>query len=236
MYNMPMISVLSYNVHFGKRLEKIIYWLLQKQTYDIICFQEFPKHAIQTFLRAFSTATYGYRFAPFLLRRGKTYGELTVFRKSKLNLIRSTTVFLGINRGERVMLRARIPRTSLITVFKFKNKIITVVNIHLVNVAFNALRYKQITKIVDKLNLHITSSVLVGDFNLPSLFGRKKLFALMDKNGYSMQKKRLSTHHFVGIKHQMDYIFWKECSVLNLSVERVKFSDHYPVTFHVSLR
>jgi len=119
---MAMISVLSYNVYFGKRLEKIIYWLLKKPPYDVICFQEFPKHTIPIFLKAFSQAKYAYRFAPFLNRRGMVFGELTLFRKDKLSLKRSSTVSLGLNRGEKVLLRARTPRTSLLTIFRYKNR------------------------------------------------------------------------------------------------------------------
>lgn len=233
---MAMLNVLSYNVHFGKHLEKIIYWLLQKPTFDVVCFQEFPKHAISPFLKAFSGAKYGYRFAPFLQRRRTTFGELTLFRKDQLTLVKSLTVSLGINSGERVMLRARIPRTSLISILRYKKKTIVLVNVHLVNVAFNALRYKQITEIMSRLNRNSTQSVFLGDFNMSSMFGRRKLFALMEKSGFDMQKKRLSTHRFAGIKHQMDYIFWKGCRVNDLSVERVKFSDHYPISFTVSVR
>jgi endonuclease/exonuclease/phosphatase (EEP) superfamily protein YafD len=231
-----MISVLSYNVYFGKRLDKIIFWLLKKPTFDVICFQEFPKKVIPIFIKAFSQASYGYRFAPFLQKRGITYGELTLFRKDKLTFLSSTTVSLGINRGERVMLRARIPRTSLLTIFRYKKQKIALVNIHLVNVAFNILRYKQITQIVNRLDHHAMPVVLLGDFNMPSVFGRKKLFSMMEENGFEFIRKRLSTFHLVGVKYQMDYIFWKGCKVTGLSVERVKFSDHYPVAFTVSLR
>jgi endonuclease/exonuclease/phosphatase (EEP) superfamily protein YafD len=234
MYNIPMISVLSYNVHFGKRLEKIIFWLLEKPTYDVICFQEFPKDSIIPFIKAFSQAQYGYRFAPFMKKRRMVFGELTLFRKKKLVLIKSSTVSLGINSGERVMLRSRTPRTSLLTMFQYKKQEIVMVNIHLVNVAFNTLRYKQILKIIDRLDHHAIPTVLVGDFNMPSVFGRKKLFTLMGEYGFDMVRKRLSTFHIIGVKYQMDYFFWRGCKVSNLSVERVKYSDHYPVKFTIS--
>jgi len=232
---MAMISVLSYNVHFGKRLEKIIYWLLKKPSYDVICFQEFPKSEIAPFLRAFSSAEYEYRFAPFIKRRKIVFGELTLFRKGKLVLVKSSTVSLGINHGERVMLRSRIPRTSLLTVFQYKQQQIVMVNIHLVNVAFNTLRYKQILKIIDRLDHRMIPTVLLGDFNMPSVFGRKKLFALMEEYGFDMVRKRLSTFHIVGVKYQMDYFFWRGCKVNNLSVERVKYSDHYPIRFTLTV-
>jgi len=232
---MAMISVLSYNVHFGKRLDKIIFWLLKKPSYDVICFQEFPKSEIVPFLKAFSWAGYEYRFAPFIKRRQIVFGELTLFRNDKLTLIKSSTVSLGINRGERVILHSRIPRTSLLTVFQYKKQQIVMVNIHLVNVAFNTLRYKQILKIINRLDHHTIPTVLLGDFNMPSVFGRKKLFALMEEYGFDMLKKRLSTFHIVGVKYQMDYFFWRGCKVNNVSVERVKYSDHYPVKFTLSV-
>jgi endonuclease/exonuclease/phosphatase (EEP) superfamily protein YafD len=233
---MAMISVLSYNVYFGKRIDKIIYWLLKQPTYDVMCFQEFPKQAITPFIKAFSRANYGYRYAPFLVRRRTTYGELTMFRKDKLTLVKSSTVFLGLNSGERVLLRARTPRTSILTIFRYKKYEIALVNVHLVNVAFNALRYKQITTIISKLSNHSIPSILLGDFNMSSMFGRRRFFMFMEQCGYERPVKRITTHRLAVIKQQMDYIFWKDCRVNDVIVERVKFSDHYPLTFTVSVR
>lgn len=230
-----MLSVLSYNVHFGKRLDRIIFWLLTQRAYDVICFQEFPKQYIPICVKALAWGNYGYRFAPFLKRRGKLYGELTLFRKEKLSLVSSSTLFLGINSGERVLLRARIPRTSLVTLFRYQRKHIVLVNVHLVNVAFNALRYQQLMKIVKKLGDYHMPSMLVGDFNLSSFFGRRKLFRLMKECGYETYMKRLSTHRISVVRHQMDYVFWKKMNVTTPVVyKRIKFSDHLPFALMLS--
>jgi endonuclease/exonuclease/phosphatase family metal-dependent hydrolase len=230
---MAMISVLSYNVYFGKRLEKILYWIHTQPSFDLICFQEFPKDAIPVCRKMFGS-NYGFRFAPFIKKRKREYGELTIYWKKHLQLVTSSILRLGSNSGERVVLRSRMPRTSVLTIFRYKQKKIAVVNIHLVNVAFNALRYQQIMRIIKRIAKYTIASVLLGDFNMSSLFGRRKLFSLMEQSGYQGMNKRFSTHHVAVIHQQMDYIFWKQCSINNVTIHRkVRHSDHFPLTCRV---
>src|SRR5450759_3047878 len=88
-----MLSVLAYNIHFGKKIDLIEKWLLKNPTrFDIMCLQEFPFCKESSFLEKLEKHGFDYKFAPssFLTKpRGNKnqYGELTVFNKSRLELL-----------------------------------------------------------------------------------------------------------------------------------------------------
>src|SRR5579871_3824756 len=108
-----MLSVLTYNIRFGKRLDEIMDWVAShKESFDIICFQEFPLAKLDIFLKLIANH-YDYQFSQNFIRKKKTFGELTVFNTEKLQLIDSKTVTLGPSRLERSKVRGE--RSSLLT-------------------------------------------------------------------------------------------------------------------------
>ncbi|MBA3724289.1 MAG: hypothetical protein H0W89_05380, partial [Candidatus Levybacteria bacterium] len=65
------------------------------------------------------------------------------------------------------------------------------------------------------------------------LLNRDKLFNLIRSNGFT-NAYREHTHKLISIKyHQLDYIFFKDCSIQNVQVLKQPFSDHLPILFDV---
>jgi endonuclease/exonuclease/phosphatase family metal-dependent hydrolase len=178
---------------------------------------------------------FGYRFAPSMRFRKKIYGELTLYRKKTVKLLSSKIIWLGTNRGERFIMRSNLERSSLVTRICYNRQIIVLANTHLISVALNKPRYRQASILLSALERSRIPTVILGDFNLSSIIGKKKLLLIMKQFGYTTLGKRLVTHRLVGIRHQMDYIFWKNCSIGTVFIERVKFSDHYPLLFNVRI-
>jgi endonuclease/exonuclease/phosphatase family metal-dependent hydrolase len=237
-----MISVLAYNIHFGKKIDLIEKWLLKNPTkFDIMCLQEFPFCKDSPFLETLKKHGYDFKFAPssFLTKpRGNKnlYGELTVFKKSVLELLDSTTIKLGANFLEK-RFRVAGEKTSILTVFKYKNEKIVITNSQLVCYAFNSRRINQIAKIIKKVKAlgdhSIFSTVILGDFNYTSRIRQKKLIEFMENNDL-INAYKSHTHKYFFVKQQLDYVFYNGCTVKNVRIgKKIKFSDHSPVTFTI---
>ncbi len=237
-----MISVLAYNIHFGKKIDLIEKWLLKNPAkFDVMCLQEFPFCKDSPFLETLKMHGYDFKFAPssFLTKpRGNKnqYGELTVFNKSRLELLDSATIKLGANFLEK-RFRVAGEKTSLLTVFKYKNEKLVITNSQLVCYAFNSRRINQIAKIIKKVKAlgdHSTfPTVILGDFNYTSRIRQKKLIEFMENNDL-INAYKSHTHKYFFVKQQLDYVFYNGCTVKNVRIgKKIKFSDHSPVTFNI---
>jgi endonuclease/exonuclease/phosphatase family metal-dependent hydrolase len=238
-----MISVLAYNIHFGNKLDLIKNWLLKNPTnFDVICFQEFPFDEDSSFLEAFVKNGYDFKFAPssYLTKifagGTKLYGELTLYKKSELELLDFQIIKLGANFLEK-RFRVSGQKTSLMTIFKHKNNKVVIANSHLVCYAPNSRRINQITKIIKRVKTlgddSAFSTVILGDFNYTSRIRQKKLIEFMAKNDLANAYKAY-THKYFFIPQQLDYVFFNNCAIKNVKVGKtIKFSDHSPVTFDI---
>ena len=240
-----MLSVLAYNIRFGRKLNGIEKWLLKNpKRFDVICLQEFPLNKGASLLEKFEKLGYDYKFAPssyltkILLSRGDKHGELTLFKTDKLKLIDGQTIKLGANFLEK-RFRVSGEKTSLLTVFKYKGQKVVMANSHLVCYAPNSKRINQIAKIIKRvksLDGHQKfSTVILGDFNYTSRFRQKKLIEFMAKNNLINAYKG-NTHKYLFIPQQIDYVFYNNCVVENVKIgKRIKYSDHSPVWFELKL-
>jgi endonuclease/exonuclease/phosphatase family metal-dependent hydrolase len=230
-----MITILSYNIQLGKKMPKIINWLhgMVKKP-DIVCFQEFPERHIADCIEALSAVPYVYRFAASRRNKDQGFGELTLFRTDRLRIVSSKILSLGSNTLERSVFRNSMPRNCLITVFEHKKYRFEITNVHLICWALNALRYKQLEMIIAALEKKHMPSIILGDFNISSVFGRKRLVSLMKEHSYSTNEKYIATHKIAFMHQQLDYIFGKDCAIQSIAVERIKLSDHFPL--HIELR
>jgi hypothetical protein len=106
-----VLSVLSYNIFFGKRADEIISWVavLPKQ-FDILCFQEFPKEKIPFLKKVLRPAAYAY--ASNVIYKGKDYGQLTVVMNQKIALVDEAEIKLGSNMVEDKILQLKGERRS----------------------------------------------------------------------------------------------------------------------------
>lgn len=238
-----MISVLAYNIRFGRNLKKIEKWVLKSPNqFDLICLQEFPFTENSPFLETFKKLGYDYKFAPssyltkiFLRVRGR-HGELTLYKKAKLELVDSQIVKLGANFLEK-RFRVQGEKTSLLTVFKHKNKKLVIANSQLVCYAPNSRRINQIAKIirtVKKIGDHSKfATVILGDFNYTSRIRQRKLIEFMAESNLTNAYKG-HTHKYFFIPQQIDYVFYDGCKIRNVNIgKRIKYSDHFPVWFEI---
>ncbi len=234
-----MLSVLAYNINYGKKLDLIQKWLLKKLgVFDVICLQEFPFDEESEFLKSLKKHGFDYKFAPSFSRKASRHGELTLFKKSKLKLLEDKTVKLGTNLLE-TRFRKKGQRTSLLTVFMYKNKKIVFANSHLVCFALNSRRINQISKIIKNVRLigdhSAFSTVILGDFNYTSRIRQKKLIEFMEKNELQNAYKT-NTHKLFFVKQQLDYVFYNSCDVKDVKIgKKIKYSDHSPVWFNLDL-
>ncbi len=229
-----MLRVVTYNIHFGKRLIDIISWIENQTDADIICLQEFPVVYLTTFYRSLSR-DWGHRFTDSFIFRKKIFGIVTLFRKKKLRLMHSKTLLMGVHPMEKSLLKNPMEKSCLLTTFRVGRKTITVANTHLVFLAANRSRYKQLRLITDHLATHNHGLIITGDFNIPRIRAKDTLIRRMKKIGFQTTATRLSTYRMALWRYQLDYVFVKRCTLSSLSLERTRFSDHYPVTASIGL-
>lgn len=232
-----MFSVLTYNIQFGNKLPQITQWLntLLKLP-NILCFQEFPEKKIDKILQEIREKKYDSRFVQNLNKKGKMYGQLTLYDKTKLKITNNSFVDLEKTFIEKIFSPNKLNRKALITSFIYKNKPILIINAHLTSIHLNKIRRKQITKIIDSIDgkLNTVSQIFLGDLNYSSLVRQRRLLDLMKKygfeNGFSFK-----THKLFFLRHQLDYVFYKNCRVIQPEVVKINYSDHYPIQFSIEI-
>jgi endonuclease/exonuclease/phosphatase family metal-dependent hydrolase len=238
-----MLSCLTYNIQFGKKLPFIIQWMnsLEKLP-DILCFQECPEEErFPTSSRLLSglrgaSKNYDLRFVQSLNTKRKSYGQLTLYDKTKLKVTNNSFVDLEKTLIEKIFSPNKINRKVLITSFIYKSKPLIVINSHLTSIHLNKIRRTQIVKIIDSLDkkLNTVATLFLGDLNYSSLLRQRKLLSLMGKYGY-INGFSLKTHKLFFLRHQLDYVFFKNCRVVNPEVVKINYSDHYPIKFSLSI-
>lgn len=242
-----MLSVLMYNIHYGKKLTQISQWLATaKKDVDIICLQEFPIKYIHLILNTLNKPFFDYQFALGFTRGKNKYGQLTLFNKEKLKLEQAKVIELGESFWEkRLHFRSdNVQRSSLITIFSESSisnaagpKKFLIANTHLVCLALNSKRKRQLETIIDEVNIMEESThipkVLLGDFNYSSRFRQRKLLEFMGKHNF-INAYTKDTHRLFLLKHQLDYVFYNKCKIEDVRVSKEKFSDHHVIEFSLT--
>jgi len=232
-----MLNILTYNIQYGKRTSSIIKWIKNlPQIPDIICFQEFPKKEIEIFIKKIKKKNYKYQYTESLRKKNETYGQLTLYDSIKLKVKENKTIDLKKSFIEKIFSPNTISRKALITSFEYDGKLFILINAHLTAFHFNSIKRSQILKIIDSLdkNLEKIPHIFLGDLNYSSLIRRKKLLNLMYKYGFYNAYK-LKTHRLFFLNHQLDYVFYKGCIIINPVVIRLKYSDHFAVSFKTQI-
>lgn len=230
-----MLSVIIYNIRYGRKLQQISEWITEsKKEFDIICFQEFPLVELDAFLKVIKK-TYDYRFSQAFILKGKQYGQLTLFNKRKLQILDSQAITLGPSILEQTKKRGE--RSSLITRFKYKEKEFLLANTHLICRALNKYRLVQLEKIIAYLKEssdHSLPVLLVGDLNYSSLIRQKKLLHFMENHGFTNAYKT-NTFKVLFLRYQLDYVFYKNCKIADITISHLRYSDHFPIEFSLDL-
>ncbi len=233
-----MLRVITYNIHYGEKLSQIITWINENTKFDIICFQEFPKSKLDSFIKEINKiGSYNFKFTTGFVREHGTYGELTLFENKKIKILGEEVIKLGSSIVERRIHKDKLGRSSLVTTFEYGSKKFIVVNSHLACLSFNGFRMKQISKIMNRLDEISPSKespvIVLGDFNYSSLSRRRKLIQYMADRGFLNAYKK-HTHRLFYLKHQLDYVFYKNCYIDRVAVNKLAFSDHSCITFSLN--
>jgi hypothetical protein len=238
-----MLSGITYNIFLGNNCDKLFYWLFKENNLrDFYCFQEFPEEKITELEKYLPNGHFDFVFCPGLGWKGKIFGELTVFNTNKLKLSESEQVSLEGKGDFGIILyrkrfklhlsvgRTSVNRTALLTRFFYQKKQFVLVNTHLTAGHVNSRRIKQMNLVLKAVK-NDKEVLILGDFNHP--FGRG-LPRVMKENGFTSAINKIKTFRMVrGLYLHLDYLFQKNCEVKNISVESVRFSDHYPIFFDV---
>ena len=236
-----VLSVLAYNIHFGQKLKLIQDWIINYESqFDIVCLQEFPLEKNSRFLKIFEANSYSYAFAPSFLRRGKQYGELTLFKNTKIKMLDNDVIKLGTNILERRSYKNNGENSSLLTLLQYQNKKFILANSHLFCFAFNSHRIGQLTKILDRIKDvakdHSTPTIILGDFNYTSIIRQKRLMDFM-RSHKLLNAYKAHTHRLFFLKQQLDYVFYGNCKISNIAIgKKIKYSDHYPVKVDITFK
>ncbi|MBA3724533.1 MAG: endonuclease/exonuclease/phosphatase family protein, partial [Candidatus Levybacteria bacterium] len=179
-----MLSGLSYNIYHGRNLDQITAWLNNlPQSFDILCFQEFP-HAyipyLQDHLKPFH---YDFHYATSFKHGEDDYGELTLTDRTKLEVVAHSIVPLGTSFIEEQLLKLQSGRSALLTKLRYEKKSFLLVNTHLLAYASNQKRREQLAVVMravkDYLEKETMPVVVLGDMNYTSLLNRDRLFNLI---------------------------------------------------------
>jgi endonuclease/exonuclease/phosphatase family metal-dependent hydrolase len=232
-----MLSAITYNIQFGRNLKKIIFWLNdRKEHYDVICFQEFPKDQQKAVIQSLQPHGYQARFASGFVLRGRDYGQLTLINTKKLQFISHHRIAFGTNYIEKRLCKLLGERSSLVTELNYGKQTLVIANTHLITYAWNITRLKHLMVLLDYLKgkKGELPVVILGDFNYTSLLLRTRLFSLLQSHQFT-NAHTFTTHQLFRIKHQLDYLFFKNCRVGGVEVLHQSFSDHLPVQFTLQL-
>lgn len=232
-----MHSLLSYNILFGSRLNNIVGWInKQEKVFDLICFQEFPETDIQRINDILPNADYNHIYSPGIHIRGGSYGELTLYNTAKVKMNNFSIVNVGNGKLERKIFRVHGSRTALIGQFSINKKNLIVANAHLTLFSNNGTRLNQVDMILKAMSKYDSPSIILGDFNYSSIFNRKRLYEKMQKNKFSNALPKHKTHKLLIMKHQLDYIFYKQISINKVYVNQsINFSDHFPIQIELNI-
>ncbi len=233
-----MLSVITYNIQKGKKLTEITEWILSlKKIPDIICLQEFPFVDFENFLKEIiKIYDFDARFALGFSRKGEKFGQVTLIKKDSLRIVQDHIISLGKSAIESRVVNNKMQRTALVTIVAMENKKFILVNAHLVCLSLNWSRIRQVEKILSSVSRFDPHGklpvVILGDFNYSTLTRQKQLVKIMQRHGFFNAYKKY-THRLFYVKHQIDYVFYKNCFVDGVDVLRLKLSDHYCISFNL---
>lgn len=234
-------SLLTYNLLFNRATAKLQEMLAQERP-DLLFFQELVTNENEQQ----KIESLGYKLADFsnsFIRFGRVFGVATFYNPKTFSLVSSQSFDLPSSLMEVflfVLRRGELARTVLKTEFEHKTtkKRIVAYNIHLSSFATNNVRKRQISNTLADLKLDKKKPLLIaGDFNYP--YRRKAFEDLFIKYRLKEATKDIVfTSRFLKIsalKLKLDYILYKNVSLLNTQRIDIKLSDHYPIMSTFSL-
>jgi endonuclease/exonuclease/phosphatase family metal-dependent hydrolase len=225
-----MLTVLSYNVEYGKKINKIYQFIKEsKDKPQIICLQEFPEKELANLERNKIFNNQEFFFLKGLSNKDEFFGELTLINTSKIKIVKTEYLDFGQDRLESIYKRKIIKRSAILNVLKIGRQEVCIVNVHLTPVSLHGKRKKQLAEVIESTQ-SLRKSIILGDFNYSSLFSRGGLSRFMKKNNYILAGEKLVTNRYkYKIPQQLDYVFYRNLKVKEVKVLDLSYSDHFPV-------
>ena len=141
---------------------------------------------------------------------------------------------LGKSIFESKVIRNQGERSALATLISQNGKKFLLVNVHLVCFSLNRSRIKQTKKVLEEIKKINAKgnlpTIVLGDFNYSTLTRQQQLVKTMQQHGFLNAYKK-HTHRLFYVKHQIDYVFYKNCFVDGVQVVRLPLSDHFQIRF-----
>ena len=230
-------TTLTYNLHYNKASQELRSVLVENDP-DLVFLQELAtdEESMKVIMGA------GYELADFSnsFVKGKKIFGVATFYKTSLFTVQNTKSFnlqSSVIQIITFLLKNRTnPRTVLRTDFlvkKTKTPLCTY-NIHFSPIATNSLRIKQLKNTLDDLVVSAKSPLIIaGDFNYP--YGRRKLEEILKKyhleestNNLFFTSRQTFFKRFA-IKLKLDYVFYRNLSLVSNKRVEVFHSDHFPI-------
>ncbi len=252
------ITFLTYNTLYNRGL-KGLKEIINKYQPDIICLQEVAteqKNLNQVESDIYKLADFSnyaikkegvFGIATFYNKQKLKFNNSNIIPLSKtiLDFLLSLPKMLSSN---------PLKRNILKTVFKVKknNKKIAVFNTHLTLFGSNNARIKQLKTVLNNIKAEKNKiAIIAGDFNYFP-YGRKKLEKIMFEHGFKEATKKINYtikyrnlkdfyysfiainllkifSFFISDRLKIDYVFYKNLSLINCQRIEIDYSDHYPI-------
>lgn len=234
------ISVLTFNLEYNRGFPKLMN-VIDKYKPDIVAIQEFDLSEDSQMLiekRGYKLGDYAESFKKY----SQMFGVATFYNHTKLEKMSSQTIHLprGLYEIFWLIVGTSPRRTVVSTHYKIKrtDRNLHIYNVHFTPIARNALREKQLHKILKKAEEHDEPTVVLGDFNYPYRRGRlEKVF-----RKYSFEEATTNVFHtffktlrFLPIRFKLDYVLYSHLVHKQTKKIDAFSTDHTPLiaTFSV---
>lgn len=233
------LSVLTFNLLFGKALGELIDLIKQNQP-DIICVQEFPVN--EATVKQLEEAGYELAdYSPSFFRNFRFFSVATFYNPKTIKHQNGQTITLARGFYEILLFFLRFSpeaRTSLNNNFMYRanQQQFRICNLHLTALqSTNTVRVRQLKTVLAFLHkpMQTKPTIVVGDFNY--VYKRKVLEELFQQHGYSEATNNLFytiESKILGlfkIKMKPDYIWYQHLTKISTIRLTKKQSDHYPI-------
>lgn len=247
-------SVLTYNTLFGNG-QNALKKIFENYKPDIVCLQEI--NTSKTSLE--EVEKLGYKLADYsnaFIKFSRIFGVATFYNASSFELTCSNSISLPTGFFDvlaYILLIFRLGRkTRTVLESQFLHiktgKKIVIANVHFSPFGTNSIRLKQLRKTIKEISTYDNKpTIIAGDFNYP--YGRKKLEECMHEFNFkeatssifsTVQGKLFALNivekfgaflinKIFGDRWKLDYMFFKNCSVVSSKTLQSTFSDHLPI-------
>lgn len=251
------LTLCTYNLHFSQKSEQLIAnvcQVIQSKGVIIFCLQEIVRYPNKTFIvdRLLKKLGSGWQATCFLGKEKlwKGMGNCIIWNKDILHLQKTEKIELPIIQKSAFheslfsnLIANQNPifqRRAIIGTFKFKNKEIRIVNLHLDHIGGQKQRKKQLLFLLGKMKVKFSNEIICGDFNTLDLLKtgqEKKIIEKILGDGYNDASKESGwTAHLFHIRRKLDYIWAKGFKKVSFKKLDLSGSDHCLLVANLTLQ